>query len=152
VYFVAAADGAVHELGYNGPNETECLGDLVPTAAAAPAGTAPATLAPPAKPGRVHVKITISWHWLGMHTKLRNLRFATLPRSASIAVSCSGRGCPRHRWSARPRRSGRLVKALRGRVFRAGDRLRITISVPHKRAERAEVRIRNARRPLARLV
>jgi hypothetical protein len=152
IYFEAAADDAIHELGYTGPSQTECLGDLVPAATFAPTGTAPVTIAPPVKPGRVHVKFTLSWHWEGIHTKLRRIRFVKLPRTASIAVSCRGRGCPRRKWSSRPRRSGRLVKALRGRVFRAGDRLTITISVPALVTERAAVRFRNNHRPVAKLL
>lgn len=152
IYFASAADDAIHELGYNGPNQTECLGDLEPAATFAPVGPAPVTIAPPATPGRVHVKITLSWHWEGIHTKLRSIRFVKLSRSASIMVSCRGRGCPRRKWSARPRRSARLVRALRGRMFRVGDRLTITISVPTLVSERAQVRFRNNHKPVAKLV
>jgi hypothetical protein len=37
-------------------------------------------------------------------------------------------------------------------VYRAGDRLRLRLSAPRYRAERAEVRIRRGRIPAARLI
>jgi hypothetical protein len=42
------------------------------------------------------------------------------------------------------------VRALDGSAYSAGDRIHITISAPGRRSERAVVRIRYGRLPLAR--
>jgi hypothetical protein len=152
IYFVAATDAAIHELGYNGPNQTECLADLEPAAASAPAGTAPIVITPKARKGHVHVRITIRWSWLGMRTTVHRVRFIKLPHSASVLVTCAGRGCPKRRWSARTRRAAKLQNALKGKVFRAGDRLLITISMPREISQRARVQFRRNRRPLTKLL
>jgi Fungal fucose-specific lectin len=152
IYFAAASDGEIHELSYNGPDQTECLGDLEPVATDAPVGTAPVNLTPRRRLGHVHAKITMSWRWQGLHTTLRRITFLRLSRRASVRVTCGGRGCPRRRWSSRPGRSARLARALRGQVFRAGDRVLVTFSVPHEVSLRARVTIRRSRRPLARVL
>ncbi len=157
IYFVAASDDAVHELGYNGPVEAECVSDIEPAAPgpsppASTGGTAPVSITPPARPGHVHVKITIAWRWLRRHTWLERLRFLALPRAASISVTCRGHGCPRRGWSARPGAGRRLERALAGRVLRAGDRLLITITVPGEVAQRAQLVIRDGRPPVASLL
>jgi hypothetical protein len=50
------------------------------------------------------------------------------------------------------RHVGRLLRALRGRRFTAGDTLLITVTAPHRRRERVTLRIRDNRMPRARLV
>jgi hypothetical protein len=45
-----------------------------------------------------------------------------------------------------------LLRGLRGRRYRSGDVLRITVTAPGYRAERAEVRFRYGRLPLAKLL
>ncbi len=81
------------------------------------------------------------------HTRLWRLR-VSLPAKARIAVSCVGRGCPRlQQLSAGRRGLKRLLLALRGRVYRAGDRVYLVITAPGYQPERAECLIRNGQMP-----
>lgn len=75
-----------------------------------------------------------------------------LPRGARVTVRCTGRGCPLTKRSALARHVGTLVTRLQGTIFRAGDRIFITITAPGRVAERAVVTIRNGRKPLAALL
>lgn len=101
----------------------------------------------------VHARFLISWRWRGLRTTVRAISVRRLPRGARIAVRCRGRGCP----TLRPRaaRAGsvpRLLGALQGRRFYAGDRLLITVTAPRRRPERIEILIRNDKLPSARLL
>jgi hypothetical protein len=160
IVFVSAADSTVHALTYSGRAHSDCVSDIVapavasapPTSASPPLASAPVTLVPVTRPGRVHVRILIRWRWRGVLTWLRRLRFSGLGSRAAITVTCAGRGCPRRRWSAPARRARTLERTLANQVFRAGDRLTITISAPRLAAERARLRIRRARKPAAALL
>jgi hypothetical protein len=113
----------------------------------------PQTTPTPRGGGSVHARFVISWSWNGRHTLLRSIKVQKLTRSAHVAARCLGRGCPRLRVkSASSRRVGKLLRALGGKRFASGNRLRITVSAPHRRAERIELDIRNNRQPRARLL
>ena len=102
--------------------------------------------------GSVHAQFVISWRWAGARTTMRSIAVRGLPRGASVAVSCRGSRCPRLRLHAgRGRAVGRLLRALGGRRYAAGDRIRITVS-RGQRHERIELRIRNGRKPAAHLL
>ena len=76
-----------------------------------------------------------------------------LPRNASVAVYCAGKRCPDlNVGAAAAGEVGRLLRALHGRVFRAGDRLKLTVTAPRHGAERILVGIRDNHQPTARLV
>jgi len=101
----------------------------------------------------VRAELVISWRWVGPLTQLRSIAVHNLPRNGSVSVSCRGRGCPRLRVHRAKRfQLGRLLRDLGGRHFRAGDRVRITLSAPRRRSERVELKIRDGRQPSARLL
>jgi hypothetical protein len=107
----------------------------------------------PKSRGTVRARFTIHWHWQGIHTMLRSITAARVPRRALLTVSCAGRGCPKLALrSARAGRLGRLLTELRGRRFRAGNRLLITVTRPPQAPERVELTIRRGRVPRARLL
>ncbi len=108
----------------------------------------------PAPRGRhsVRARFVISWSWSGPHTVLRSIRVGHLPRDARVTVGCRGRGCPKlHLYAVSARRIVRLLRALAGKRLRAGDIVRITVTAPHSRAERIELRVRDGAEPQARL-
>lgn len=116
--------------------------------------TTPVPTPPAGKPGhpRVRVRIAIEWKWNGAHTSIRKIRVSTLPRGARITVKCSGRGCPMTRRSARAAHLKILLRRLVGTTYGAGDVIFITVSAPGRTPERAQVKIRNGRKPLAALL
>jgi hypothetical protein len=101
---------------------------------------------------RMDVKILMTWHWNGDHTRLRGVRFRHLPALATIRVACHGRGCPMRARSARQLNLRRLIKSLKASVFSAGQQLTITISAPGRISERGRVFIRNGKKPRAKVL
>lgn len=104
-----------------------------------------------AKP-QLTVKITFTWTWVHAHSRLRRMRVGKLPGRASITISCRGRGCPRRTLHAVKRKLSRLLASLEGTVYRAGDRIYITVSASGYRSERAELVIRDGAKPTAKLL
>jgi hypothetical protein len=101
----------------------------------------------------VRAQFVILWHWAGARTTLRSISVRKLPRRAEIHVSCKGHGCPRLRTrSSTGKRVKRLLTGLRGKTFRPGDRLRLTVTAPRLTSEKILVTIRNNQIPLARLL
>ena len=101
----------------------------------------------------VRAQFVMQWHWTRTRTTLRSIAVRKLPRGARVRVSCAGRGCPKLRLkSATGKRIGRLLTGLRGRTFRAGDRLRLTVTAPRRTSENIQVTIRHNRIPQARLL
>ncbi len=101
----------------------------------------------------VRAQFVMKWSWIGTRTTLRSIAVRKLPRGAGLRVSCAGRGCPKLRLkSATGKRIGRLLTGLRGRTFRAGDRLRLTVTAPRRTSENIQVTIRANRIPQARLL
>ena len=101
----------------------------------------------------VRAQFVMKWRWAGARTTLRSIAVRKLPRGARVRVSCAGRGCPKLRLrSAGGGRVRRLLAGLGGRTFRAGDRLRLTVTAPRRTSENIRVTIRNNRIPQARLL
>jgi hypothetical protein len=101
----------------------------------------------------VRAQFVMLWHWAGKRTTLRSITVRKLPRRARVRVSCAGRGCPRLRTkSATRRHMKRLLSSLRGRSFRAGDRLELTVTAPRLKSEKVQLTVRNNRIPKARLL
>jgi hypothetical protein len=100
------------------------------------------------------VKMLLSWTWRYGVTWLGKVKIGRLPKHSRLTIRCAGRGCPRRqRMSATGvRRIRRLLRRLRGRRYRAGDVLRISLTAPGYRPERAKVVIRYAELPLAKLL
>jgi hypothetical protein len=115
-------------------------------------GTAPITVVPQRRHGHVHVKVIARWRWFATRTRLRSLGLVKLPRRATVRLTCTGRHCPAKRFVAQPGRTAMLRHRLSGATFAAGDRLVLTIGVPHRRAERVAIRIRRGRKPVMRLL
>jgi hypothetical protein len=98
---------------------------------------------------RVRVRIAERWTWDHAHTRLRAFRVVGRPRRhARLTVACRGRGCPFLRETIHLPAHGGAVAHLAGARFHAGDRITITISAPHRVAERGTIRIRDGRVPL----
>jgi hypothetical protein len=100
----------------------------------------------------VRARFVISWDWAPRTTLLRSIQARKLPRSARVSVRCVGSRCPRLRiHSASGGRVRRLLRALGGRRFPAGDRILLTVTQRHHRAERIVLLIRRGHIPRARL-
>jgi hypothetical protein len=113
----------------------------------------PQTTPSPSGRRALHATFVISWRWKGASTLLRSIRVKRLLRNARVAVSCSGKHCPKLRASARgPRKAAALLRKLAGRRLRAGQSLLITVTAPRHAAERIALRIRKGLKPSARLL
>ncbi len=128
---------------------------------ASPATTGTGTTAPPPPPvqrGHGHrrrllrVRLRLKWAWNRGQTELVWLKLGHHPRSMSVNIICKGNDCPLSALSATDRKLPRLLVSLDGRVYRAGDRVLITLTARGYGRERVQVVIRNGRIPKARLV
>ena len=109
----------------------------------------------PKSRGTVSARFTIPWHWQGVHTVLRsNRRPGPPPSPPDGVIRRPGLSEARLRSARLGRlgRLGRLLAGLRGRRFRAGDRVQITLSRPPQAPERVQLTIRRGRVPRARLL
>ena len=99
------------------------------------------------------MKILLRWTWNHGHTRLVRITIGRVPAHAAFSITCRGRGCPAHKLKVTGgalRRHRRSLSA--GKVYRAGDRLLVSLSAPSWRSERARVTIRNGRKPGMRLL
>lgn len=98
---------------------------------------------------RLNIVLTVDWHWDGAHTTLIRAHVREAPRGAGATASCRGRGCPpgalRRREALR-----RLLRALTGLTFTAGDRLSLAFIAPGRVSERVRFTIRDGAVPSAR--
>jgi hypothetical protein len=121
-----------------------------------PVVTTPVTTTLPLPKARraLKVKVRLRWTWRYGVTRLDRVKVGSHPRRTRLTLQCLGRGCPRPaRTSAVGRRPMRqLLSTWRGRRFRAGDRLIVTLTAPGYLPERASVRIRFGKRPRVRLL
>lgn len=106
--------------------------------------------APKRRNGAVRTRIAMGWRWNGARTTLTKLTFSKLARTATVTVSCVGRRCPFTTRRSRARHVKRLERRLRGTTYRVGQRLQVTVSQPHLRSERGQVRFRRGRVPMVR--
>ncbi|HEX4010938.1 MAG TPA: hypothetical protein VHX62_13055 [Solirubrobacteraceae bacterium] len=133
--------------------------------------TAPTTTAPPSPPvvttpvsvpvprpspasRALRVKLVIAWTWNRSRTWLRSVSVGRFPATTRLAVRCEGSGCPRPAVAraSGPRRLRGLLHGLRGRGYRAGDRLLLWLQAPSWRPERARIAIRWGHLPLITLL
>ena len=113
----------------------------------------PQTTPNPKGRNALHARFVISWRWSGATTVLRSLRVTHLLRGARVAVRCSGKHCPRIRGSATGEgKVATMLRRLAGRRLRAGQTLLVTVTARRHTAERIAVKIRNGRKPSARLL
>jgi hypothetical protein len=94
------------------------------------------------------VKAKFKWDWRGATTRLDFARFGTLPKGGHIALRCRGAHCPFGRLSTGRAGVGHLRRKLVRRVFRPGQTLEVTISAPHRAAERGRIVIRAGALPV----
>ena len=158
VYF-SGPDGSLREISWTPSGHWDAMSVITPAGTlsaptsapppAPPAGTGSVALTParPKTQRRLAVKIVISWHWNHRRTRLVRVKLGRLPHRAALAISCRGRGCPPHRLYASAATLRRRHRTLAGKVYRAGDRLTLSLSAPSWKPERARITIRNGRQP-----
>ena len=101
----------------------------------------------------LRTRFAISWRWAQTTTELRAISASALPRSGHVAVSCTGPRCPALPSGSQPASSiATLERRLSGLRFHPGDALLITVTAPHRGAERIRLTIRPAAHPRARLL
>jgi hypothetical protein len=101
---------------------------------------------------RLKVRMLLSWNWRHGTTWLDKATIGRFPARMRLTIRCTGRGCghPRTVTARGGRAVNRLLRALAGRRYRAGDVLHITFTAPGRTPERAEVIIRDGRKPRVR--
>jgi hypothetical protein len=100
------------------------------------------------------VKLVLKWTWNYGLTWLDGAKIGRFPRDTRLTLRCLGRGCS-HRKRATAvgrRRIRRLLRAWRGRRFRAGDHLIVVLSAPGYLPQRAAAIIRYADLPRIKLL
>ncbi|HEX4010228.1 MAG TPA: hypothetical protein VHX62_09480 [Solirubrobacteraceae bacterium] len=115
----------------------------------------PTPLPRPTARHALKVRLSLAWTWRYAVTRLDRAEIVGgLPGRTRATFGCRGRGCPRHRTisASGARHVKRLLKSMRGRRYRAGDVLRITLTAPGYGAERAELVFRYGRLPKVRLL
>jgi hypothetical protein len=100
------------------------------------------------RPSAIRTKVTFDWDPRARSTSLIWTHFGRLPPDARISLTCTGHGCPFHRLRATAHRVRTLERQLRNRSFHAGDRLRLTITAPHRTAETGTELIRRGKEPV----
>jgi hypothetical protein len=128
------------------------------TTTTAPVVTVPVPVpipTPTPRPRTLRVRLTVSWTWNRATTRVGKVKVGTFPYRTRLQLQCKGSGCPRHRGKDLAkgiRGVHKLLHALVGRRYRAGDKLFITLQAPGYREERAELDFRWGRKPNVRLL
>jgi hypothetical protein len=129
-----------------------------------PVATTPSTTPPPGPVvtipvetknralSRLRVRMTLSWTWDEGITRLHAITVHRFPRQAKMSISCKGAGCPEHTLHAVGRRLSRLLHAVDGYSFHAGDRLEIVIAERHFRTIRVGITIVSGAAPRVRVL
>jgi hypothetical protein len=115
----------------------------------------PTPIPTPRQHRALRIKLTISWTYNRATTRLRKVKVGSFPWRTTLQVECKGRGCPRHRGKNTAkgiRGVHKLLHALIGRRYRAGNKLILTLRAPGYREERAEIDIRWGAKPKAQLL
>lgn len=98
-------------------------------------------------------RFLISWRWQHATTRLLTASAQGVPADATVTVSCTGAHCPAfHRPTTHAGDLRAWLRGLAGLSFSAGDRVRLVVAAPHRRAERIRLTIENGRRPVVRLL
>jgi hypothetical protein len=97
----------------------------------------------------LRIRVYLTWTWRYRVTRLDKAAIGHFPAHTRLTIRCLGRGCPKHRTvtATGSRRLHRLLRRLRGHLYREGQVLRVTLTAPGWRAERAEVVFRYGRSP-----
>jgi hypothetical protein len=94
------------------------------------------------------VRARFKWDWRGATTRLDFARFGPLPKRGRVVLRCTGADCPFTHLSAGRRGLKRLKHKLVNRVFRPGQTLEVTITAPHRIAERGLITIQRGALPI----
>jgi hypothetical protein len=167
VYF-AGPDGSLREISwtpsakFNHVSVVAPAGTLGPSGSTPPpvttpppTGSGPVSVAPPRPktPHKLAVKILLRWTWSHRRTRLVRITVGRVPAHTAFSITCRGGGCPAHKLHVAGAALQKHRRSLRaGKVYRAGDRLLVSLSAPSWRAERARIMIRNGRKPGMRLL
>ena len=166
LYYVGA-DREVWAWVWDGHWSNSSLGGEPAAAATSPTVTQPPPPPPPvettpvptpvprpASPHTLRVKVVFSWTWRYRITRLDKLRIGTFPRHMRFRLRCLGRGCPRVAIAsaAGGQQIRRMMRAWEGTRFRAGDRLRVTLTAPGYLPERAAFLMRSGKEPRVKLL
>jgi hypothetical protein len=128
------------------------------TTTTAPVVTVPVPVpipTPKPRPRTLRIKLTVSWTWNRATTRVVKVKVGTFPYRTRLALQCKGHGCPRHRGKDQAngiRGVHKLLHALVGRRYQAGDKLFIALQAPNYRQERAELDFRWGRKPNVKLL
>lgn len=139
---------AVHRVGRR-------LGHHSGSGVIAPAPTPPAATPPAPTPqptGTGSVTLAPSHHKHRGHTRLLWVKVGRVPGRTVFSISCRGRGCPAGKLHADAATLRRHDRTLRGKLYRAGDRLLVSLTAPSWQPERARITIRNGHVPSVRLL
>jgi hypothetical protein len=110
-------------------------------------------LSPAPRSGEVATRLETGWSYSGVKTTLATVTADGLARSGHVFARCVGRRCPvLSPAQVRAAAIGRLWQSLRSVRFSPRQRLELTFTAPHRRAERIEYRFRRAALPIQRLV
>ena len=81
-------------------------------------------------------------------TRFAELAVKNVPEGATVKVSCKGKGCPRKTQTLRVNKQGTVqLKAWRGKPFKTGAKLTITVTVPGAEGVAKTFTFRAAKRP-----
>lgn len=128
------------------------------TTTTAPVVTIPVpTPVPSPKPHTrtLRIRLAISWTFKDQTTRVHGVKIGTFPYRTTFQLQCQGRGCPRHRGkdiAKGIRGVHKLLHALVGRRYRAGNKLTLTLRAPGYREERAQLNIRFNAKPSVKLL
>jgi hypothetical protein len=150
---IAALSGGGYEIAYQAAPSPAQPVVTTPVTVTVPTPT-PTPGSHPGKPSerRLKVRISIAWTWSHSRSRLGRMRVSDLPARGAVAISCRGRGCPRHTLHAGKHELAHLLNSVRGTVYRAGDRIYVTVSAPGYRSERAVFTIRDGALPAVKLL
>jgi hypothetical protein len=94
------------------------------------------------------VSAKFKWDWRGATTRLDFARFGRLPKGGHIVLRCRGKRCPFKLLKTGRAGVGHLQHKLAKRAFRPGQKLDVTISAPHRTAERGTIVIQAGALPV----
>ena len=126
------------------------------TTTTAPVVTVPVPVpAPKPRTRQLRIRLEISWTFKRATTRVHGVKVGTFPGRTKLQIQCKGRRCPRHR--GKDIATGihgvhKLLHALVGRRYRAGNKLILTLQAPGYRQERAELDMRFNAKPHVKLL
>jgi hypothetical protein len=101
----------------------------------------------------LRVKVLIKWKWNHGHSRIVKFLVGRHPHDMTLRMRCQSRGCPKRRTRvAPPGKLKRFVRAVLGTLSVVGDRILLTLRAARYRTERAQITIRESRKPAVRLL